>query len=185
MHVLALAPNQTLATAAPATLTTPATLGSTNAVLNALAWPDSLSAAAWFEWGTTTNYGNLTPTTPIGSGGAAVPVSTVINGLIPLTSYNFRVVSSNALGYSYGDNASFMTFELSNYINGISVSGATIQLWSSAVTSNAIPPSIWATTNFVNWNRLGSAAQSTPGIFRFFDANVTNSGQKFYEFRWP
>jgi hypothetical protein len=184
-HVLALAPDQSLSEAAPETLTDPAAPGSTNAVLNALVWPDSLPAAAWFEWGTTTNYGNLTPATLVGSGGAAVSFASSITGLTPLTSYNFRVVASNALGYSYGGNASFMTIELSNYINGINITGTTVALWSTAVTSNAVPPSVWITTNFVSWSRLGSAVQTSPGLFQFFDANDTNSAEKFYRLQWP
>ena len=43
-------------------------LSTTSATLNGSVNPNGLATTAWFEWGTTTNYGQSTTTTNLGSG---------------------------------------------------------------------------------------------------------------------
>jgi len=57
--------------------------------------PRGRPASAWFEWGATTNYGNTTPLTSIGSGVNFVTLQPLITGLLPGTTYHFRWIGSN------------------------------------------------------------------------------------------
>src|SRR5262249_19485749 len=53
----------------PTVSTLPAADGGPNlAILNGVANPNGVSLTVWFEYGSTTNYGNTTPTQPVGNG---------------------------------------------------------------------------------------------------------------------
>ncbi len=63
-------------------------LSTTNATLEGNITPNGLDTSAWFQYGSTTNYGNLTLATDIsGTNLMAVPISDLINGLAPFTTY--------------------------------------------------------------------------------------------------
>ncbi|MCC6820672.1 MAG: hypothetical protein IT579_08085 [Verrucomicrobia subdivision 3 bacterium] len=66
--------------------------------------PGGLTAGAWFEWGTTTNYGNRTVTTSLGNGTMVIAQTAVLGGLTPGAAYHFRIGASNSAGIVYGDN---------------------------------------------------------------------------------
>ncbi len=81
------------------------------ATLNASVNPEGFTTNYQFEYGTTTAYGSKSPPSPksIGSGSGAVSVSENLVGLVPNTTYHYRVVASNAEGTSYGQNQTFTT----------------------------------------------------------------------------
>jgi alpha-tubulin suppressor-like RCC1 family protein/subtilisin-like proprotein convertase family protein len=83
---------------APYAFTQPAqaVTGST-AQLNGMATPNGLPATAWFEWGTTTNYGNITAAVNVGSSFNVVYTQSTITGLELNIPYHFRLVVSNAV----------------------------------------------------------------------------------------
>ena len=60
-----------------------ASVGSQTAVLQAGVYPNGLDTSYWWEYGTTTAYGQRTATADIGSGQAPVPVSAELGGLAP------------------------------------------------------------------------------------------------------
>ena len=92
-----------LYTAVPFAFTQPATLiAGTSAQLNGIATANGLPSTAWFQWGTSTNYGMVTPPVPVISGYNVVTVTNRISGLIANLPYHFRLVVSNALGTAYG-----------------------------------------------------------------------------------
>jgi hypothetical protein len=82
----------------------------TNARLNGAVNPGGKSTNWYFQFGTSTSYGTNTATQNAGSGTKAKSESIAINGLHPGTSYDFRIVASNASGTSFGANQSFVTF---------------------------------------------------------------------------
>lgn len=91
-------------------VTAPATqVTATSAVLNGTVIPNGLATNASFQWGLTTSYGNSTTAQSIGSGTVSVAVSATLIGLTPNTLYNFRVVSTDAEGPTYGGNRTFTT----------------------------------------------------------------------------
>lgn len=83
----------------------------TSATLNAMVNPNGLETSAYFEWGTTTSFGNRTPTQSVGSGTKDVPISADLSGLASGTTYYFRVVAKNSAGEAYGVSSSFKTLE--------------------------------------------------------------------------
>ncbi len=72
------------------------------AQLNGMATPNGLPATAWFQWGTSTAYGNQTPPVSVGTGSNVVYTESQISGLLTNVPYHFRLVVSNALAVVYG-----------------------------------------------------------------------------------
>jgi hypothetical protein len=58
---------------------------------------------AFFEWGTTTNYGATTPVQSVGSGSSPVSMAATVSPLLADTNYHYRLVASNAVGIAYGN----------------------------------------------------------------------------------
>ncbi len=81
------------------------------ATLNASVHPEGLATSYQFEYGTTTAYGSKAPASPkaVGSGSVAVAVSESISGLVPNTTYHYRITATNAEGTSYGQDQTFTT----------------------------------------------------------------------------
>ncbi|HWN94190.1 MAG TPA: FG-GAP-like repeat-containing protein, partial [Methylomirabilota bacterium] len=83
----------------PAVITDPPTDVTQNGVaLNARINPRGQVTTAWFVWGTTTNYGQVTAAQPVGNGGSFTDFSTTITGLSPSETYYYRAVGSNEQG---------------------------------------------------------------------------------------
>src|SRR5665213_3496580 len=67
----------------------------TNAQLNGFATPNNtngLATTAWFQWGVTTNYGNLTPPVDVGGGFGVVYVTNSISSLIFAQIYHLSLI---------------------------------------------------------------------------------------------
>jgi len=62
-----------------------------------------------FEYGTDTSYGTTTPALGIGNADTTADVAFPVEGLLPGTTYHYRVKASNALGTTLGDGSSFTT----------------------------------------------------------------------------
>ena len=87
--------NSTSAPLAPVVTTSaPETVGSAQARLAAQVVPNGTASTAWFEWGTTTEYGSVTP---VQSAGVLdeIGLAAEIDGLVPTTEYHYRVVAEN------------------------------------------------------------------------------------------
>jgi Ca2+-binding RTX toxin-like protein len=94
-----------------ATTETAAEVQDASATLRATVNPGGTATTYQFEYGTTTEYGEVAPVTPeeIGSGAAPVAVSEAIGGLQPGTTYHYRVVATNAAGETEGADETFTT----------------------------------------------------------------------------
>lgn len=64
--------------------------------------PNRLALRAWFEWGTTTSYGNTTPVQEVTNQITAQNLSATITGLAEGTIYHYRLVVNNGLGTFQG-----------------------------------------------------------------------------------
>jgi hypothetical protein len=84
-------------------------LSGTGATLNGTSNPNGTPAGAWFQWGTSTAYGNTTPVVRLGNGMTNVSVSAVLTGLIPSVTYHYRLVTTNSVGTTYGSDRAFST----------------------------------------------------------------------------
>ncbi len=128
-------------------LTTPATaIASTSATLNGELSPDGTTAESWFQYGLTTNYGNVTPSVPV-SHTNLVPValSSVINNLYPGVLYHFSLVGSNSTGIDYGEDLTFTTIALPPAVAPEPASnlGVTNAQLNATVTANGDDTTVW------------------------------------------
>jgi uncharacterized protein (TIGR02145 family) len=120
-------------TALPATITTndATSVTTTGAVLNGNVNPNNYSTVVTFEYGTTTSYGTVIPAiqSPV-SGTNQVSVTAALGGLVPGTTYHFKVKAVNTGGSSEGADVSFTTLKLPEAIAGsasaLTVSGVTL-----------------------------------------------------------
>ena len=71
--------------------------------------PNGTDAHYVFEWGTSTAYGQLTPSVDAGSVKKAVPAKAELQGLSPNTTYHYRLVATNSFGTTQGADAHFTT----------------------------------------------------------------------------
>lgn len=96
---------------APMSITNPATnVLATTVILNGLVNPNGLSTTIRFEYGVTTEYGNMIPATqsPV-NGTTAVSVSAQLSGLQPNTQYHYRIVAMNSAGTDSSADSTFTT----------------------------------------------------------------------------
>ena len=84
-------------------------LTTTSAKLNAFVDAKGSASTAFFEYGTTTAYGNATPETSIGALNGAAPFAQTISGLAPNVTYHARIVVKNAGGERRGADITFTT----------------------------------------------------------------------------
>jgi hypothetical protein len=81
----------------------------TAATLAGGVYPNGLATTYWWQYGTTTGYGQQTPAVSIGSGRTAVAVTSALSGLIANTTYHYRLVAQNSDGTSYGYDSTLAT----------------------------------------------------------------------------
>ncbi len=104
----------------------------TNATLNGMVNPGAETAFYYFEWGLTTNYGNITATSLLtNSGSGPQPVSAAIGNLTAATIYHYQLVAYNSVGSSYGGDLTALTASVPGQVatlpaTGITTSGATL-----------------------------------------------------------
>ncbi|MDB6019020.1 MAG: putative peptidase [Pedosphaera sp.] len=112
--------NFTIPPRQPDAITLPATNVVYNAaVLRGLANPNGLATTAYFQYGTTTNYGSTTTPQASGNGTTVVLVSDSIAALTPGVTYSFRLVASNSLGVVYGTNQTFTAPQFTEVATGL------------------------------------------------------------------
>jgi hypothetical protein len=94
----------------PSATTQPATLVTGDgAMLWATINPRGSATSAYFEYGTTTNYGLRTPSISVGNGFSDNTMVRSVSGLAFNTIYHFRAVASNSVGVTYGPDVTFIT----------------------------------------------------------------------------
>jgi hypothetical protein len=82
---------------------------SSSATLNGRVNPNGLATTAYFQWGTTTAYGNTTSAQSLGNGTTEGPVAANLVGLAPHTTYHVRAVATNGGGTTTGSDSPFTT----------------------------------------------------------------------------
>ncbi|MDZ4405030.1 LamG-like jellyroll fold domain-containing protein [Prosthecobacter sp.] len=84
----------------------------TGATLNGSVNPNGAITNAFFEYGLTTTYTNVTGTTGIAAGTSAVNVALPVSALAPGTLYHYRLVTENSAGITRSGDATFTTLPL-------------------------------------------------------------------------
>jgi hypothetical protein len=130
----------------------------TSAVLNGLVTIGPDETVAWFEWGTDTNYGNISGTTIVTGNAANKGLATPLSGL-PGNFYHYRLDAANDFGIVYGNDQLFTvglpptatTLPETNTANGI-------------ILNATVNPGNWDTTVYFRWGTTISLTNSTPLI---------------------
>lgn len=81
----------------------------TTATLNASVNPRGSQTTYWFEYGDSTNFGNITSFESAGNGSTSGGVSAAISSLSPATKYYFRINAQNQYGTVNGATREFTT----------------------------------------------------------------------------
>jgi phosphodiesterase/alkaline phosphatase D-like protein len=96
----------------PSVITSPVQdLAATHAKLNGTVNPNGTKVTTYFEWGPTTSYGNVTPSSVLAGGSTPVNLFYSIEGLSPLQTYHYRLVASNIGGTVNGVDQVFVTLQ--------------------------------------------------------------------------
>jgi hypothetical protein len=108
-----------LALAAQPTATTepidPEAIEQDYVLLSGIINPGGIATSYFFQYGPTTEYGQTTPTIPIGNGKNDVGVDVGVDSLTPATTYHYRIVATYtptkeyAAGIAYGADQTFTT----------------------------------------------------------------------------
>ena len=118
-------------------------LTTTSATLNGSFDPSGEATTYVFEWGTDTSYGHVTPVSTPVTGTGTKPAAADITGLTNYTKYHYRIVATNSLGTSYGDDEILRTFPpLPPDVGGAAVSNVTS---TGAHLSATVNPNLGAT----------------------------------------
>ncbi len=146
-------------------------LSYTGATLTGGVFPNGLATSYYWQYGTTTSYGQSTSSTSVGSGHAPSSVTTTLSGLSAGTTYHYRLVATNADGTSYGYDYTFATpsqvpvVQTAPAITGAGVQGGTLSVssngtWNPAATSYGYQWSV-ATSATSGWSNVAGATSST------------------------
>jgi sugar lactone lactonase YvrE len=162
---VAVSSNATI-TVLPAVVTTlPASaISATGAVLNGSVVLGGNPSAAWFEWGTDANYGNIAGLTNLNANTNA-NLHQPLGGLSGAITYHFRLAASNTLGIVYGGDAVFQPgLKPSLAQLTVAATGASSVLLRASVNPNGRPTSVyfrWGTgnpTHYTPTNQIGNGA---------------------------
>jgi len=137
------------------------------------------SATVYFQWGTTTNYGNQTMNITQGIAGF---FTQTISGLTSNTAYHFRAVIQNNYGTFYGQDQTFISGQSINATNvSVQTTYATyISNFQATLNGSLSGNNLNATTNYVyfQWGTTNSYGNLTPqqsaGYAQTFFQNIAN-----------
>jgi len=167
--------NATTTAVAPTATTNPATnITANSATLNATVNPNGSATTVYFQWGTSTTYGNNTPPQSIGSGTSDISVTANITVPFPNTAYHYRIVAANAGGTSYGLNESFTT---SSAISKISASPSSKDFGSVNVGSLSLPQTFTITNTGTGNLVIGSIYLTGENLDQFVTQNDICTGR--------
>jgi DNA-binding beta-propeller fold protein YncE len=148
-----------LITVDPLVVTTlvPTNVSASAATLKGSAWVGDYASTAWFEWGTSTNYGNVAGLTNIAPNSSVI-ITNLLGGLSGDLMYHYRCVGSNLLGAVYGLDIPFQV--------GLKPSALTLPITigsSNSVFLHAeINPEGRDTAAFIHWGSFSPSGSSTP-----------------------
>lgn len=136
----------------------------TTAALSGGVYPNGLDTTYYWQYGTTTSYGEQTQAIDIGSGQAPVAVTGALSGLAPGTVYHYRLVAQNGRGVAYGYDSELTTEPapvntMLPSIGGSPVAGRTVTANPGGWTPNGNSLTYqWERSgDGVNWASIGGA----------------------------
>jgi hypothetical protein len=160
----------TLRSAPNATTGSVSSVSATSAILHGGVNPNGQDTSWHFEFGTSTSYGMSTATKGAGSGTGSVNVSAALGGLVPGTTYHYRLVATNASGTTGGADRTFTTVGAPVVATG----GAQAVGLTNATLTGSVDPKTHATNWYFEYGtstRYGSRTST-----QRLDANTGNRG---------
>ena len=143
-------------------------ISATSATLHGTVDPNGQEASWHFEYGTTTSYGASTAAQGAGSGTSSRSVSAPVDGLVPGTTYHYRLVAANASGTTAGADRTFVTVGAPVAVTGsaqaVGVSGATL--------TGSVDPKTHTTSWYFEYGK--STSYGTRTATQRADANTGN-----------
>jgi phosphodiesterase/alkaline phosphatase D-like protein len=134
----------------------------TSAVLHGTLNPNGEATTYFFQWGLTTEYGVNSVAHSAGHGTKSVAVSTTAAGLIPGTTYHYRLVATNGSGESIGADRTFTT---AGNPPPVVATGPATQVGKNTVTvTGVISPNNQATTYYFQWGTSTGYGQQTSNL---------------------
>jgi hypothetical protein len=101
----------------PSAATTAASnVATTSATINGTVNPNGLATSVSFEYGLTQAYGNTTSTQSFSGGTGSTNVTVNLSGLLPNSTYHYRVNASSTCGSVSGTDLTFTTTALTNIV---------------------------------------------------------------------
>ncbi len=155
----------------------------TSAILNGQLATNASSATVWFQWGTTTNYGQSTSAVSLFSN-ISTPIAWALSGLLPNTPYHFRIVAQNQAGVKYGQDQTFTTvLSLDTVAPSISITSPTsgptystgngsVSLAGFASDDRAVTSVTWVNDRGGSGTAAGTTNWTISSVFLSAGANV-------------
>jgi Putative peptidoglycan binding domain len=129
----------------------------TSTVLSGTVNPDGADTTSYFEYGTSPNYGETTPSVDVGSGANGVPITASLSDLSPGATYHYRLIAADAGGATYGQDATFETNAEPTAITGAATSVST----SSESLAGTVGPNGADTTYYFEYGPSASFGNRT------------------------
>jgi hypothetical protein len=132
-------------TAAPQVVTGSATnVTPSSATLNGTVNPSGRATTWFFDFGTTTGYGNKTATKDAGSGTSNTNVSAAISGLTAGRTYHYRLTATSDAGTSHGSDQTFVASSApAATTRSVSNIGETSATLNSTVNPNGVATTVY------------------------------------------
>ena len=142
------------------------------AVLHGAINPNGASTTYYFQWGLNTAYGVNSVAHSAGHGTKPVAVATTASGLIPGTTYHYRLVATNGAGTTLGADRTFTT--TGNPPPGVTTGPATQVGKNSATVTAVISPNNQATSYYFQYGTSAAyGLQTAPATVAAGAAPVT------------
>jgi hypothetical protein len=173
----ALIPGVALAASSPSVATGAATkIGNTSVVLNGTVNPNGHATQYSFSYGPTTAYGSTTSTGTVKAGTKAVAVTRTVKGLLPGTTYHYRIGAGSSGGLVAGADRTFTT---TGHPPASVITGGTINVGKTAATPTGVVNPQGAATTWVIQYGLTTAygLENFPGTLPALTTPVTISAQ--------
>ena len=138
----------------------------------------------WFEWGVTTNYGNLTPAQDLAGQTSSVALNTAVSGLSSTNTYHFRAVAMNSFGLARGADQSFAHVSARPEITSMrpELTGAFYIQFSGTAGQLYL---VIASTDLKDWMVIGEATPLGGRMFEFEDIGDSGDLTRFYAVESP
>ncbi len=143
------------------TTTTASSVDTVSATLNGTLDPGGVSSTYHFEYGQDINYGSQTAESDPLGGTGAVAATGPVTGLLPNTTYHFRIVGTNAAGSITGDDLTVTTDAAPPTLDGAPAFASVITT-TGATLNGTVNPNSSATSFHFEYGIDTSYGTSTP-----------------------